>query len=78
MDDECEIFDFHPAYRHKESDGEGEWDEPRCGFCNWPKSLTPEKFLVHGEKGHVCVQCVRTIRAILKDMEARNESPSPA
>lgn len=68
------VFTFHPGYRFDpESDGIPEEDEDYCGFCDWPKSLTPEQFLVHGREGWICVQCVRTIRGLIDDLKVEEE-----
>jgi hypothetical protein len=68
------VFTFHPAYRFEVGvDGEPEEGEDCCGFCDWPKSLTPEQFLVHGQNGWICVQCVRTIRSLMDDLKVGDE-----
>ena len=68
------VFNFFPAYRfYPGIDGEPEDGEDCCDFCDWPKSLTPEQFLVHGKDGWICVQCVRTIRSLMDDLKVEGE-----
>lgn len=68
------VFNFFPGYKfNPTANGIPEDGEDCCGFCDWPKSLTPEQFLVHGQNGWICVECVRTIRSLMDDLKAREE-----